>query len=71
MSNKIVQSFETDLENVFVFLYRNSEWQEWSVHYHKKSDPRHSPESVYFTSDKQDALDHANFLQVNAHKYAA
>ena len=71
MPNKIVQSFKTNLENVFVFLYRNSDWQEWSVCYHKKSDPRFREETIYFASDKQDALDHANFLQVNAYKYAA
>lgn len=71
MTNKIVQSFKTALPDTFVFLYRNSDWQDWSVHYHKKSDPRHNPESIYFASDKQDALDHAAFLSQNAAKYAA
>ena len=70
MSNKIVQSFKTDLDSVYVYLYRNSEWQEWSVHYHKKSDPRFREETIYFASDKEDALDHAAFLSQNAAKYA-
>ncbi len=70
MSAKIVQSFKTALDGVYVYLYRNSEWQEWSVCYHKKSDARHKPESVYFASDKQDALAHAAFLVANAEKYA-
>ena len=71
MSNRIVQSFATDVKDVYVYLYRNSDWQEWSVCYHKKSDPRHNPESVYFASDKEDALDHAAYLSQNAAKYAA
>ena len=69
MSNKIVQSFKTDIEDVFVFVYRNSDWQEWSVHYHKKSDPRFREETIYFASDRQDALDHAAYLSQNAKKY--
>jgi hypothetical protein len=70
MTAKIVQSFKTADPSVYVFLYRNSEWQEWSVCIHKKSDTRHNPESVYFASDKQDALAHAAFLVANAEKYA-
>ena len=71
MSNKIVQSFKTDLEGVYVYLYRNSDWQEWSVHYHKKSDPRFREETIYFASDKIDALEHAIYLAKHAAKYAA
>ena len=71
MPNKIVKSFKTNLENVFVFLYRDSDWQEWSVCYYKKSDSRHNPESVYFASDKVDALDHAVYLSQNAAKHTA
>jgi hypothetical protein len=71
MSAKIVQSFKTALEGVYVYLYRNGEWQEWQVCYHKKSDARHNTESVYFAIDKADALDHAKYLSENAAKYAA
>lgn len=70
MSAKIVQSFKTAVDGVYVYLYRNSDIQEYSVCLHKKSDARHNPESVYFASDKQDALDHAAFLVANADKCA-
>lgn len=69
MSVKITQSFKTDLEGVYVYLYRDAQWQEWQVCYHKKSDARHVPETIYFTSDKSDALDHATYLSQNAQKY--
>ena len=68
MSIKLVQTFKTDLEGVYACLYRDSEWQEWQVCLHKKSDARHKPETVYFTSDKSDAINQAHFLvkEVNA-----
>ena len=71
MTAKIVQSFKTADPSAYVFLYRNSEWQEWSACYHKKSDPRHKPETVYFASDKQDALDQVAFLVDQVASYAS
>jgi hypothetical protein len=63
MTARIVQSFKTNNPNTFVYLYRDSEWQEWQVTIHKKSDPRYreGPTS-YHGDDKQEALDSAAYV---------
>jgi hypothetical protein len=63
MTARIVQSFKTAKPDVFVYLYRDSDWQEWQVTIHKKSDPRYSEgPTSYHGDDKEEALDTAAYF---------
>lgn len=61
MTTKIVQTF-AKADGTYVYLYRDSEWQEWQVSPSKKSDPLFIEDQMYHTSDKQDAIHHAKHL---------
>ena len=63
MPARIVQSFKTAKPCTFVYLYRDSDWQEWQVTTHKKSDPRYNEgPTSYHGDDKQEALDAVHHL---------
>ena len=61
MSKRILRTIAFEHEGPFAKVYRDSEWDEFTVKLFDASG-QHMPKSDYFTSDKEDAVETAKVM---------